>query len=1420
MAHPKPVVTTFGTDWAKIKGWANTQKIPTTAVENVQTLDNSRLQSGYYPMSNAERTRAILAAAGMNYNTALPSDSPSASNVWGNTISNVRSIATGLMPTRLVANIYDTLKTSVADITHPGDFAKNGGLAGALTGSVLSWVPGAYDAGKIMKAGSLGRGLEELAKQPITSILDVMPALKWADAAAGAHVASTAAGDALAARIGITPKALGNMGSVRIAGKGVGSITLGGKTGEFLDHAGNSIIRQPTIAERASARAVHMGTGKTLAGAAHGLMSIGNKYTIQYRRITKDVVDSVSKLSKDEVGPAGEIVKKGELTHFNELMHSGREAFEVMNDSTIPLPVREAVKAFQPWEDWHREYMLTAGKIMPLKLPDGTVQLYESSSPLFMYAKRADDSLHAAAEASAKSDEIGHLATRYDQAHQPVLDRLWELKTAVGGVPAMMGDQMPANYAKMFGRVAGRDGLLEQMQGAAASHDWTLFRDLAKKADKAMSSQYVKGAVGSTRPARVMGRPVVQVRDELKALSRVPKDHVRYFRGDGPGEAWSTDYQAAKRASGDGKVFKVDVPRAQVAKFFAAGELHAVHAHQHGAPVTSTVPHRMGHLGTIQRTVSKPALPGWDNVPMLAELRTLINQSYEYGKNRLVMEKEYLKAFEGTTEASKKTSAQALNKKAAASTEHLMKKVKEHPPAEYRDVVLNKFFDHFLASDMSEQLLDESAAYLKGEGFDKNIVERIRSNPRKLYELVAAVAGPTFSDPFIPQMSKADHMKFMHDALNEADSLRARGFKPMYVPTTGARFAGSPYLADDRVYVNPLKYPTISASFSKAMDMSSTVNDVMLGISKATKEALGKDATIEFMDHILKPMLRTGTSLRSAVAKEHVGQIETDVTATALGGIDSLIEHHYGLIPFDVKGIIGLHQIEAGKLADPALAQMHLEDFGLKEGETYYLPKDLAHQVNGLVGRDQFPLHGGWDKVTGVFKYSILGLSPRYTAHILFGGSMLLALRINPGSFSYIHEAAKAVKTYHHGENGSIPSEVFQGAAQRGSPDVEVHFRGGRSMGYLTMQEKLEGWGIPHKAATMAQKTGALADINFRFTNYISDMQRSVAYLDGMRAAGRKGYFNDPVSGERVDMTSDRAHWEGMRAAERVMGNLQAMTPLERSVARKIMPFYGWTKHIIKYVLTYPVDHPWRAMFLSTLATQNSENFASGLDQRMQLLFFLGSPDPKGNVAALDVRALNPFRDVANYATLGGWISALNPVITAPFAAIDPSIVFGGNVLHPNVTYDAVYGTNTAGPAGGWLTAAEQEIPELTILDNALGLSAKARSIRSAGGNAYAKGMFQALNIPFAQVQHLNLQQIAAKHEIDRYNQAAAAALSAWQTGDFSSLMAYPGTVPHPLNKGYNVTPKSLQSQYRAALKRFPGLPPSETATPLPAPPL
>jgi hypothetical protein len=588
----------------------------------------------------------------------------------------------------------------------------------------------------------------------------------------------------------------------------------------------------------------------------------------------------------------------------------------------------------------------------------------------------------------------------------------------------------------------------------------------------------------------------------------------------------------------------------------------------------------------------------------------------------------------------------------------------------------------------------------------------------------------------------------------------------------------------------------------------------MLGVSKATKEILGRHATLEFVDQVLKPMLRKKSSLFPAVSREHIAQIEQDTMGPPVAVTDALVSQHYGLVPFNVKELLS----PLNKDGEYALEH---HDLGLDDNEEYYLPANLKDQVEKLVGRDQFPLHGAWDKTTGVFKYSILGLSPRYTAHILFGGTMLLALRINPASFLMMRDAARAVRSYHKGETQSIvPDEVFQGAAQRGSPDPQqtVAWMGGKAMGRLNLEEWLSRKGINPKLATPVQKAAALADINFRFTNYISDMQRAIAYLDGAKRATGKGWFRDATTGEKVEMTSDRAHWEGMQAAEKVMGNLQAMTPLERTVARKIMPFYGWTKHILKYVLTYPVDHPWRTMFLATLASQNTDNFSKGLDERMQLLFFLGQPDVKGNVSAVDVRALDPFRDVANYATLGGWISAMNPMISAPFAAVDPQIIYGSNELHPNITYDAIYGTNVAGAQGTPMQAAEAEIPELSVLDQALGLTAKARSVAKSGGEA--KALYQALNIPFAQVQHLNLQQISAKHEIDRYEQAKNDALQAWQTGDFSRLLTYPGTVPDPLNAAYNITPADLKKQYERALKAYPKLPPSETVASLPTPPL
>ncbi len=1424
MSQPKPADVTFSTDWNKIRSWANGQKISSTAVDNVYALDQTRLSSGYYPMSNAERTRAILAAAGENYNTALPTDNPGPSDVWGNTVRNIQGIATGLMPTRLVGNIFDTLKTTVEDITHPAQFAKHGGLAGALEDTALSWIPGAYDLGQVMKAGSLGKGLADLAEQPITSILDVMPALKWADAGAGAVAADTVTGKALADRLEIAPKALGQQGLVRIAGHAIGSIPVGtrgllwdAEGHPMLDADGKQIIGQKTLAQRARESALAHGTGHAISRAAESLSTIGNTYSVRYRAIVKDLQTSVSKLTPDVLDPAtGAIVKKGTLTMFNEAMHSGLSPEDLLNSHELPLEVKEAIQAYQPWEEWHKEYMLDSGQLIPVAHPDGTVSLYEASvaGKLNALSHAADQALDRANAASAAVDEINGQASQMEQAFAPLRDEMMTLRNNYLTKLAMQPGVSKV-YMAVAQRLVGHDGLLDQMDAAFKARDWPAFRDAAKKADKALASKQITGAPEKVRLVKVAGHKVLTVKKIDNAFKAIKADHVRLFKAESSGiddeEGWTPSFEAAQREANGGIVYKVDIPRSKL--WWMKDDNGDVGGKMSESDLTDIMAKQKQGLDPEPRAVSlRPpetgvrvqAITGWEKDPNLLRLKVLIHQSYLYGKVRADLVTKYKKAWEGSSETSRATSAKALSEKAGKAVSDFMRAARREVPAEYRDVVLQKFFQNFKDSDKKALMLAKGAEFLKEKGIDEDRIERmVRSDPQRMYELVAAVAGPTFEDPFLPMMTPEDHALFMNDALKEVESLRARGYVPMYVPTTGARFATSPYIADDRIYVNPVKYPTISAAYRKAMDLSSTVNDVMLGVSKATKEALGKDATLAFWDETLKPMLRAGSDLKEAVAREHQALLEHDISATAIGVTDALIEHEYGMVPFKVDELIDLRP----------------EDVGLDPRETYYLPRAMKDQVEQLVGKTQFPMNGIWDKSTKVFKFAILGLSPRYTAHILFGGSMLLALRIDPGSFALIGDASKMLKDYHAGKLDDHTAGVFQGSTQYGTPDQNFHFSGGRSMGNVVLQEWLARKGIDHRVATAAQWAEAAANINFRFTNYISDMQRAIAYLDGVRHASRKGWLNDPITGERVEMTSDRAHWEGMRAAERVMGNLQAMTPLERSVARKVMPFYGWTKHILKYVLTYPIDHPWRAMFLSTLATQNSDTFSSGLDERMQLLFFLGSPDSSGNVSAIDVRQLDPFRDVANYATLAGWISSLNPILTAPIAAIDPSIIYGSNTLNPQVDYSALYGTNVAQPSGGWVTAIEQEIPEVGALDSALGWSAEARAIKKEGGDAALKDTLSALGFPWT-VQKLNLQQISAKHEIDRYNQAENDAVNAWRSGDFSLLLQYPGTVPDPLQDGYNITPLALYRQYQRAQKAYPGLPPSETIATLPAPAL
>ena len=395
-------------------------------------------------------------------------------------------------------------------------------------------------------------------------------------------------------------------------------------------------------------------------------------------------------------------------------------------------------------------------------------------------------------------------------------------------------------------------------------------------------------------------------------------------------------------------------------------------------------------------------------------------------------------------------------------------------------------------------------------------------------------------------------------------------------------------------------------------------------------------------------------------------------------------------------------------------------------------------------------------------------------------------------------------------KDGSLPENLHTSPTMMGTDDWQMlskpqkisgwNKKVGQDSAHYMGQEELAKMGLDWRKASPVQWLKALGNLNLRFTSTVVDMQRALAFLSGEHRGLAEG------------MTLDRATLEGQKAAVAVFGDLRRMNPFERDVARTVMPFYGWQKHILQYVMSYPADHPWRAMMLANIAEYDTAHSPGGLPSRYQFLFFLGSPDAQGNVTAIDLRAVNPLRDVANYATWQGLIGGLNPAITSVLAQIDPDIIYGGNTLYPNLTYDQFYGIEEAGPQGNLLTGAEQFVPQIGAMQSALAVAGQRQGMSD---RALLKNIGEQMNFPWVP-EHINLRQEAAKTAIAQYQVTKSLASTAFETGNFGPI-ADLGSVPDPRNADYETPVSDLEDLYQQLSAEYPGQPPSETYTPLPS---
>ena len=748
--------------------------------------------------------------------------------------------------------------------------------------------------------------------------------------------------------------------------------------------------------------------------------------------------------------------------------------------------------------------------------------------------------------------------------------------------------------------------------------------------------------------------------------------------------------------------------------------------------------------------------------------------------------------FHGTLKARHGQFSDALREWQKAQKD-FAEKVWKHPPDVFSDAYFDTFVKHLSAHEGGQELLGRAEKLLSEKhGWSDEMVARMRTNQGVLRDLVQLASKGLFEDYGFSELDQQILDGVAETAKNEIRRLADDpNVEIAYIP-----HVSSVQLSAEQTGSYGIKVmvghgiPSVDAASGRVWDMDRSRFDVMASFSHGVKQILDRDATVDYVTRYLAPRTVSSSALIDRLTEAYGEELSSmpKGSESYLSFVEAKAKE-WGMVKFDPQAMFGFSMPKWQRAGD------------------LYLDGDLVNAVKKLTARGELPTLAFYDKATRLFRYSILGLSPRYTAHILFGGSFLLALRSSPMALTLIKDAHDMVKS------GQSPEGLATHATQLGTTEWELrnmktashlfHTQGGKDLGHYAAQEHIEvKQGVKLAAAKPIHWLKALADINLHFTSYVVNMQRAVAYLDGAAKA------------EKIEgMTAERAMYEGMHHANEVMGDLRRMSPFERNVARSVMPFYGWTKHILQYVLSFPGDHPWRAMMLANMAEFDMTHQEAGLPSRYQFLFFLGTPDKQGNVTALDARAMNPLRDVANYATLGGFISSLNPVITSTVAMVDPQITFGANTLYPNLTYDQFYGIETAGPQGNLLTAAQGIVPQIGAIQSAMKVAGQRQGMSDA---SLVKNIFQSLNIPMLEPQHINLKQEAARTALARYQVTKQLAGNAWQTGDFGPISNL-GSVPDPRNADYETPVSELQALYAQLQKQYPGVDPASVAPSLPS---
>ena len=544
----------FATDWNKRVAWAQSQGISKNSYYPIYQMDSARLLSGEQPMSNAEATRAILAASNPRNVTPVPGDKPNPTNVLGNTVNDLRSIFTGLSPNHLVSNIFDTVKTAVvhpssvikplADIAQ-GNVKQGLEAAAGLNGqnSILSWLPGVYVAGEIAQGG-----VSEALSHPVVSFLDVAP---FAPAGrvieAGADASRVAS---MADRLGVPSSQIRDMTLPGMAKSWVlntkltdlpmaGRLVPGSTQVHELTTVGaDGAVKETTVGDTLERWInAHTGMGKTLSSLMKGMLNINHTETTYEQAVIAPATNAMAALKPDQQAEVDALVRK------SDPRAQGKSDAQIALDDSIPENVRKAFSAEVRLQQWAKDQGLADGHVVAFPYLDGTIGYSHTAgneTTVLDASREAHGSLEALLKKMDPANKITESIRQWDRLASGVQktlgqDRVQAAKRAqfLDGTHRMVvgerktfrdrvqPETVPINIGKqarwLFGSVdavTGEGGIFDSIDSAMNSRDYAQVKELSGAALRALSGHGVHAIDATIDPI------FVKVRQDAVALHR------------------------------------------------------------------------------------------------------------------------------------------------------------------------------------------------------------------------------------------------------------------------------------------------------------------------------------------------------------------------------------------------------------------------------------------------------------------------------------------------------------------------------------------------------------------------------------------------------------------------------------------------------------------------------------------------------------------------------------------------------------------------------------------------------------------------------------------------------------------------------------------------------------------------------------